>query len=187
MKIVDKVIRVLTLPSLVTGLMVVLLWWPAGAMSGWECLCSELFLLGVPLLAYPAGMIGTAGEQRRERQRSLAIYFSTGGYVLGAIWAWCSHAGRVTKILFGTYLLSVLLLLLLNKVVGFRASGHACSSTAPAFFLGWQLHPLWALPCLLIVAAVYSSSLRLHRHTLAQLISGSAVSAAAAVFCVLVL
>lgn len=57
-----------------------------------------------------------------------------------------------------------------------HASGHACSTTAPVFLLTWKLHPLFIIPSVLLIAAVYRSSLKLSRHTLPQLLIGSAVS-----------
>lgn len=57
-----------------------------------------------------------------------------------------------------------------------HASGHACSTTAPAFLLTWKLHPLFIIPSVLLIAAVYRSSLKLSRHTPPQLLIGSAVS-----------
>lgn len=57
-----------------------------------------------------------------------------------------------------------------------HASGHACSTTAPVFLLTWKLHPLFIIPSGLLIAAVYRSSLKLSRHTLPQLLIGSAVS-----------
>ena len=71
-------------------------------------------------------------------------------------------------------------------IIGLRASGHACSTTAPAFLLTWKLHPLFAIPSVLLIAAVYSSSLKLSRHTLPQLLAGSAVSLLACVISIMV-
>ena len=44
------------------------------------------------------------------------------------------------------------------------------------FLLTWKLHPLFMIPSVLLIAAVYRSSLKLSRHTLPQLLIGSAVS-----------
>ena len=57
-----------------------------------------------------------------------------------------------------------------------HASSHACSTTAPVFLLPWKLHPLFMIPSVLLIAAVYRSSLKLSRHTLPQLLIGLAVS-----------
>ena len=83
-------------------------------------------------------------------------------------------------------LISIAALLLLNVGFGLRASGHACSTTAPAFLLTWKLHPLFAIPSVLLIAAVYRSSLKLSRHTLPQLLAGSAVSLLACVISIMV-
>ena len=56
------------------------------------------------------------------------------------------------------------------------SGGTSEMTTAPAFLLTWKLHPLLILPSALLIAAVYRSSLKLKRHTLPQLLIGSAVS-----------
>lgn len=82
----------------------------------------------------------------------------------------------LVHILFLSYVISIAALLILNAVFKLRASGHACSTTAPVFLLTWKLHPLFIIPSVLLIAAVYRSSLKLSRHTLPQLLIGSAVS-----------
>ena len=188
MKALDKVVRILTIPPLVTGLMVLLLYRPAEALSLRECLVSLLCLLLIPALAYPAWeLLHREKEDRRSGQRRLALLFSAAGYALGFLWTLLVPSGRLVRILFSSYILSIAMLLLCNHAFGFRASGHACSATAPLVFLSWQLHPLMIIPCLFVVGGVYCSSLRLGRHTLAQLLSGSAISAAAWLASVLIL
>ena len=78
------------------------------------------------------------------------------------------------------------MLLLLNKVFHFKASGHACSTTAPTVLLAWQLSPWVLIPCAALIAAVYVSSIRLGRHTLPQLAAGSATSVAASLASILI-
>lgn len=82
----------------------------------------------------------------------------------------------LVHILFLSYVISIAALLILNAVFRLHASGHACSTTAPVFLLTWKLHPLFMIPSVLLIAAVYRSSLKLSRHTLPQLLIGSAVS-----------
>ena len=92
----------------------------------------------------------------------------------------------LVHILFLSYVISIAALLLLNVGFGLRASRHAYSTTAPAFLLTWKLHPLFAIPSVLLIAAVYRSSLKLSRHTLPQLLAGSAVSLLACVISIMV-
>ena len=169
-------VRILTLPPIVIGITLLLMYAPAGLLSLHELLLSELFLLLIPMAAYPIREIFRIGTDRRKGQRATALVCSSVGYVCGFVWSLAAPCSWLVHILFLSYILSIAALLLLNGVFGLRASGHACSTTAPAFLLTWKLHPLLILPSALLIAAVYRSSLKLKRHTLPQLLIGSAVS-----------
>lgn len=174
-RITHLIVRVLTLPPIVTGLTLVLMYAPAGLLTLRELLLCEVFLLLVPLAAYPLREIFHIGRNRREGQRSTALVLSAAGYACGFIWSLLVPCSWLVHILFLSYVVSVAALLALNAGLGLRASGHACSTTAPVFLLTWKLHPLFIIPSLLI-AAVYRSSLKLSRHTLPQLLIGSSIS-----------
>lgn len=175
-RITHLVVRVLTLPPIVTGLTLVLMYAPAGLLTLRELLLCEVFLLLVPLAAYPLREIFHIGRNRREGQRSTALVLSAAGYACGFIWSLLVPCSWLVHILFLSYVVSVAPLLALNAGLGLRASGHACSTTAPVFLLTWKLHPLFIIPSLLLIAAVYRSSLKLSRHTLPQLLIGSSIS-----------
>ena len=175
-RITHLVVRVLTLPPIVTGLTLVLMYAPAGLLTLRELLLCEVFLLLVPLAAYPLREIFHIGRNRREGQRSTALVLSAAGYACGFIWSLLVPCSWLVHILFLFYVVSVAALLALNAGLGLRASGHACSTTAPVFLLTWKLHPLFIIPSLLLIAAVYRSSLKLSRHTLPQLLIGSSIS-----------
>jgi len=175
-RITHLVVRVLTLPPIVTGLTLVLMYAPAGLLTLRELLLCEVFLLLVPLAAYPLREIFHIGRDRREGQRSTALVLSAAGYACGFIWSLLVPCSWLVHILFLSYVVSVAALLALNAGLGLRASGHACSTTAPVFLLTWKLHPLFIIPSLLLIAAVYRSSLKLSRHTLPQLLIGSSIS-----------
>ena len=175
-RITHLVVRVLTLPPIVTGLTLVLMYAPAGLLTLRELLLCEVFLLLVPLAAYPLREIFHIGRNRREGQRSTALVLSAAGYACGFIWSLLVPCSWLVHILFLSYVVSVAALLALNAGLGLRASGHACSTTAPVFLLTWKLHPLFIIPSLLLIAAVYRSSLKLSRHTLLQLLIGSSIS-----------
>ena len=175
-RITHLVVRVLTLPPIVTGLTLVLMYALAGLLTLRELLLCEVFLLLVPLAAYPLREIFHIGRNRREGQRSTALVLSAAGYACGFIWSLLVPCSWLVHILFLSYVVSVAALLALNAGLGLRASGHACSTTAPVFLLTWKLHPLFIIPSLLLIAAVYRSSLKLSRHTLPQLLIGSSIS-----------
>ena len=119
-------------------------------------------------------------------QCGTALVCSAVGYLCGFLWSMLTPCSWLVHILFLSYVISIAALLLLNAGFGLRASGHACSTTAPAFLLTWKLHPLFVIPSVLLIAAVYRSSLKLSRHTLPQLLAGSAVSLLACVISIVV-
>ena len=179
-------VRILTMPPIVIGVTVLLLYAPAGLLTMRELLWCEAFLLLIPLAAYPLREIFHIGKDRRKGQRSTAMVCSAIGYIAGLIWSLLIPRSWLVYILFLSYVISIVLLLLLNAGLRFRASGHACSMTAPAVLLTWKLHPLMLIPSALLIAAVYRSSLKLSRHTLPQMLSGSAVSLLACAISILV-
>ena len=149
---------------------------PATLLTLRELLLCELFLLLIPMAAYPIREIFRIGKDRRKGQRGTALVCSAIGYLCGFLWSVLTPCSWLVHILFLSYVISIAVLLILNAVFKLRASGHACSTTAPAFLLTWKLHPLFIIPSVLLIAAVYRSSLKLSRHTLPQLLIGSAVS-----------
>lgn len=178
-------LRILTLPPIVIGVTLLLMYAPTGLLTRRELLC-EVFLLVIPLAAYPLREIFHIGKDRRRGQRGTALVCSAVGYLCGFLWSMLTPCSWLVHILFLSYVISIAALLLLNVGFGLRASGHACSTTAPAFLLTWKLHPLFAIPSVLLIAAVYHSSLKLSRHSLPQLLAGSAVSLLACVISIMV-
>ena len=179
-------VRILTMPPIVIGVTVLLLYAPAGLLTMRELLWCEGFLLLIPLAAYSLREIFHIGKDRRKGQRSTALVCSAIGYTAGLIWSLLISCSWLVQILFLSYVISIVLLLLLNAGFRFHASGHACSMTAPAVLLTWKLHPLMLIPSALLIAAVYQSSLKLSRHTLPQLLAGSAVSLLACAISILI-
>ncbi len=179
-------VRILTMPPIVIGVTLLLMYVPAGLLTLRELLWCEVFLLLIPLAAYPLREIFHIGKDRRKGQRSTALVCSAIGYIGGLTWSLLIPCSWLVHMLFLSYVISIALLLMLNAVLHFRASGHACSMTAPAVLLTWKLHPLMLIPSALLIAAVYRSSLKLSRHTLPQLLSGSAVSLLACAVSILI-
>jgi hypothetical protein len=73
------------------------------------------------------------------------------------------------------YFISGLLIILFNKFLKIRASGHACGIVGPlvlaTYFLGYQ----GIITGILIFVLVCWSSLKLKRHTLTQLLWGGLI------------
>ena len=74
------IVRILTLPPIVIGITVLLMYAPAKLMTLRELLLCELFLLLIPMAAYPIREIFHIGKDRRKGQRSTALVCSAIGY-----------------------------------------------------------------------------------------------------------
>jgi hypothetical protein len=110
---------------------------------------------------------------KREGQRKLAFITSPIGYVFGFAYVFITGASAGLKFIFTGYLLSVIMLLLFNKILKIHASGHACGSIGPLLYAVYFLGGAWLLPCALVCFGVVWSSLHLARHTKSDLLLGA--------------
>ena len=132
-----------------------------------------LFLSLFPLLAYPMQpLIPAFRDKGRDGQRHLAMLFAFAGYLLNCILNTCMDTPKELRWIGWVYLLSGIMILLLNRLCGFRASGHAAGVGAVAgipVVLGHQNALIVSLPLLLCVCW---ASIKMKRHTLSQFIVG---------------
>lgn len=174
---VAKVIRVLTLAPLVALVAVTIISFikPDTVRGIGDYLLTLLFLTVLPLLGYPLQPLipGFQGKGR-EGQRNLAIVMAVLGYILGIVYVLLSRATPTLLVIYLTYLLSGLGIVIFNKILKIRASGHACGVAGPIALLYFEIGKgaLWGL---LVIILVYWSSLKMKRHTLTQLLWGSAI------------
>jgi len=176
-----KAVRILTLPPFAAlALVLILRAQMPGFFAGWAEAAACVFCLTVlPVSAYPLQPLFPAFRGKgRAAQRELAIWMSGAGYVLGVGAVFLLGAGEGVKFMMLTYFLSGALMLLLNRVLDIRASGHACGVAGPAMLLALCFGAR-ALPAALVVAAVYWASLAMRRHKLSELIWGTLIPAAA--------
>lgn len=133
------------------------------------------FLVVLPVLAYPLQPIVPYFRGKgREGQRSLAMWMSSLGYILGILTVLFLPVSNFLLIIYMTYLVSGVSLVLLNKVVKIKASGHACGVAGPIFLLIYFLGP-WVLFGLLLLASVYWASISMKRHDKTELLIGTTV------------
>ena len=170
-----KTIRVITIPPLLVSALLIALFFLREDIfrSVWDLLASIAFLAIIPTLAYPLQPLipGFKGKGRKG-QRNLAFVMSAVGYTVGFAYAFLTGASEGLKFIFTAYLLSVVLLLILNKIFRLHASGHACGVFGPLLFAVYFLGSPWIVPCLIASVAVVWSSLQLMRHTPRELILG---------------
>jgi len=172
---IAKTIRVLTIPPLLVATLLTLIFFTReGTFRGvFDLLTAILCLAVIPTLAYPLQpFIPKFKDKGRDGQRALAFITSAAGYIIGFAYAYLSGATDEFKFIVTAYLASVVMLLIFNKLIHLKASGHACGGLGPllfaVYFMGW----IWAIPCAIAAVAVVWSSLKLNRHTLKELCLG---------------
>ncbi|MBQ8350644.1 MAG: hypothetical protein IJY20_01190 [Clostridia bacterium] len=171
-----KLIRTVCIPPVMVAALILLLYGRQTAVfkTPTEAVVAFCLLALLPSLAYPCSyMIASVRERGREGQRSLAMYFSVFGYVLAFFYGLLADCRAELRMLFCTYLLSVLLLLCVNKLLHIRASGHACSVTGPIVFCCYFLGLGGILGGIAMYALVLWSSLYLKRHTPTDFVLGT--------------
>ena len=87
---------------------------------------------------------------------------------------------RPLAMIFACYLMSGVFILLFNKVLRIRASGHSCGTTGPIAYLIYLIGAP-ALIGLPFLGMVYWASLRMKRHTFSELVLGGGIAVVAAV------
>lgn len=180
----SRIITVAPIMALAT-LLILQLCTPAVTGSWLNTALGIVFLSVFPALAYAIQpLIPYFRKKGRDGQRDLAIIMSVVGYIGSTVSSIILDAPDKLKVLFVTYLLSGIIMLLLNKVVKVRSSGHACGVAGPIFYLifiyGWI--GLSGLP---LLALTYWSSLKMKRHTLSELIIGTLIPLAALLISIL--
>ena len=184
-----KLLRVLTVPPLMALFLVSALYIGMGkAAFGTPLRYFEaVFTLAIlPVLAYPlCAAVPSLKARGRQAERNLAIVFSLLGYLMGALFAIFCKGTQLEMELYLTYLISGVLMGLSTFAFGFRSSGHACGVSGPFAMLTYKFGWGWLFGFLLLIP-VFSSSLRLKRHRLSELIAGAAISVGALVIAALV-
>jgi hypothetical protein len=172
---------VISTPPIIAGLAAtaVYLYEPT-AFGGrlWYCI-TLLLLTAAPLLSYVFSYaLPSMRELGRKGQRQLAFVVSVLSYVLGTIVCMCGRAPQVVLGFFLSYLASGGLLSLINGALDFKASGHACGFSGPLTIMTAVIGPavLWVW---ITLPLVFWARLRTQRHSMAELISGTLVGAAA--------
>lgn len=180
-----KAIRVLTVPPVMVGALLTILYFSADVFpTAGDYWLSLIFLAIVPVLAYPVQkMVPKLSAGGRKAQRNLAFVFSFVGYTAAVVA--CVARGAIPNSLYISvvYLLSVVILTLVNLLTPWHASGHGCSLMGPliliCLFVGWYAIPAVAL----LYAASLWASLYMKRHTLKEFLLGSAASALSTLIC----
>ena len=180
MNTLSKLIRRFTVPPVfaVGLLLIVYAIFPQYFGSIWQLFGGIFFLALLPTLAYPLQKyIPHFKDRGREGQRTLAMIFSFSGYLLGTVLTLVTRAPIELFAIYLAYLLCGIGVVLLNKLIHLKASGHACGIVGPIIMLIY--FGLWipAVIGTLLVIPVYVASLQTKQHTAPQLLCGSMIPA----------
>lgn len=164
-------VRIVSVPPVMVGILLVLLFTLRDDIFATpaEMVISLCGLTVLPILAYPvSALIPAIRKKGREGQRSLAMYFSTVGYVAVFVYGLIAGVGTGLMHIYAGYLFSVVIILIGNKVFKVRISGHACSVSGPLVYSGYFLG-IWGIVAgLACWFAILWASLVMKRHTLKE-------------------
>lgn len=170
------IVRIVSVPPMMVGILLVLLYALRDDIFATpvEFVVSLCGLTILPILAYPvSAMIPAIRKKGREGQRSLAMYFSTVGYVAVFIYGLIARIGTGLMHIYAGYLFSVVIILIGNKVFKVRISGHACSVSGPLVYSGYFLG-IWGIVVGVVCwGAILWASLVMKRHTFKEFLFGT--------------
>ena len=176
------VIRVIAIPPVMATVLILLVWFNGQSITSvHELIASFIFLVVVPVMAYPVSyLIPKIRKGGRKAQRNLAFWFAGFGYVAAVIYGIVGHKSQGLNFIYLTYLLSVLLLAVVNCFSKTRASGHACSVIWPVVIACYYYKLIGAVLGIAIYSAVFWCSLTTKRHTAGEFLLGTFTCIAAA-------
>ena len=179
MKAFTKAIRIITLAPIMALATLLTLFFVRPEVYGEGMLRFWLaigFLVVFPLLGYPCQPLVPGFKGRgREGQRNLAMVFALVGYVLGCVVGIFLKTPESLWIVYLDYLISGLIIVVLNKLCGIRASAHACGIAGPAVLLAYLGVPLALLVSVPIFVGAFWASIKMKRHTWPQFTVGAIV------------
>lgn len=176
------VLRVIAIPPVMATILILLVWFNGQTITSvHELIASFVFLVVIPVAAYPVSFaIPKLRKGGRTAQRNLAFWFAGFGYVAAVIYGITGHKSQGLNFIYLTYLLSVLLLAIVNRFSKTRASGHACSVIWPVIIGCYYYKGIGAVIGISIYAAVLWCSLKTKRHTVSEFLLGNFICIAAA-------
>lgn len=178
MKKIAYTARVVTVPPFMALIMLLGLYFCIPGFYGGIAafVLSVVFLVVFPLLGYPLQpLIKRYKDKGREGQRKLAILFAVSGYILGLLFAVLLRAPVNVLIIFLSYFLCGLLIMLSSKVFRFKASGHACGVAGPFILLVYFGQQWGVLAGVILLAAAWACSKYMGRHSHSQLAAGTLI------------
>ncbi|MGB7595040.1 MAG: hypothetical protein WBL80_05715 [Erysipelotrichaceae bacterium] len=170
---ISILIRIITIPPIIAFIMLTYLFLTTNTIFAnvIQYSLTVLFLCIFPIAAYPLQHLFEPHFQNREGQRNLAMIFSVIGYVLGMIYTVMVFSSRALHFIYLGYLISGVAILISNKLLHFKISGHAVGTSGPIAILLGLGYSAWIYGIPILLCAFFSS-LRAKRHSVSQLICG---------------
>ena len=160
-----KAIRVISAPPFAAAAFALILYFnPAGAIVRRDQLVACLSV--GPVLAYPISAVLHTG---REKQRVIAMYISLLSYGILLVWSLICPNGNEFRFVCMTYFMSVIMLIVFNRLLHVRSSGHSCSVSGPGLLLCIFFGAKGIPGC----ALIFWASVETKRHTPKEFILGT--------------
>ena len=179
-KSLAKIVRIISIPPIVSSSLLAILF--VKTKNIFTDICDfvvSVFCVGIlPLLSYFFhSIIPILRKTGRDGQRKLAFVFSGIGYIVFNLYSNLkSSCTLFLKQISTTYLISFFILVLFNKFLRFKMSGHAASISAPIIFLVYHLGALSCIPCSILFLLVFWASIKTKRHNVFQFLFGGICS-----------
>lgn len=170
-----KVVRVLTAPPIMALCLVLLVATSNHNIfrSGTDLWMALLGLVVIPTLAYPIEWLKNGkSNELRNKERYLAFILNLVGYLLFFAYGLITHAPSGLRTISTCYFLAVVILIIINKMTPFHASGHACCVSGALILALYLVSWKWLGACLIVGALMVWASLELRRHTPKELLLG---------------
>ncbi len=156
---ISMVIRGITVPPVIAFIMLTYFYISdTGVFKNFtEYALAAFFISVLPALAYPFQLLVKERFPGHDGKRTLAMIFSVTGYILGVAAAIIMDSSILLLLIYLGYCFSGAVILILNKVIKFRISGHAVGSAGPIAILLSFGQWVWVLGLPVIASVIYSS------------------------------
>ncbi|WIV11946.1 phosphatase PAP2 family protein [Proteiniborus sp. MB09-C3] len=175
---IAKIISILTVVPVIAFALLIILFRQCSYVFNnsfaW-CIFAFLFLFLMPISAYGLkNIIPKYRNKGRSGERKLAFITGVMGYIIGTIVCIIFKAPKGLTTIFLSYLVSGIVLTFVNKVIKFKASGHACGVSGPmTLFIYFVGRKAWY--ALILLPMVFWSRINMGRHTIKELIAGTII------------
>lgn len=171
-------IRYLTIPPIMVSTLLSYLFLGKRELfnSATDFIMSIFFLAVFPILAYAVHFLVPVFKAKgRDLQRKMAFIFTGIGYVLATGYGFLAGCTDGLKILFLSYLVSALILTVVNKVIKVKASGHSCGISGLLIFCAYFGGLYTIIFNMILYMLTLWASVRTKRHTKKEFILGSII------------